>query len=104
MSYRKRLNGSKKFSAMRAARERKRMEDPPPSYAEELPRHRRQLIIRSFEFGEPIEHVFDCYRTRRCDCFRVVVDGQELPQRMGWSGVTELARKSFVRVLSARNL
>lgn len=105
MGYRNRLNkGSKKFEKMLQARERKRLEGPPPSYAMELPRYRRQLIIRSFDFGEEVEHVIDCYRTPRVDCFRVIVDGQELPNRLGWSSITELARKAFPRVLSTRNL
>lgn len=71
--------------------------------AAELPLLRRRIEIVDYDFGE-VRHVIEMYRTNRVDCYRVLADGKEWKSRIGWSGVLEGIRKSFVRVASPRNL
>lgn len=97
--FRHRKRGSKKFEAMRTAREAKRLSSPAPEYPAPLPDLRRTIVVTDHDFGK-VEHRFDLYRSNRIDCYRVEVDGKKLPGRYGWSGVIELARKAFVRVRS----
>ncbi len=82
---------------MRAAKERRRMERQGPDYPADLPVLRRQIIVRDFDFGE-VEYTFDLLRSGRIDCYRIRVDGKELPGVFGWSRVLEMIRKGFIRV------
>ena len=86
-----------KLAAMRRGRERAHMEGPSPSYPQPLPDLRRQIIVRDFDFGETI-HTLDLYRTNRVDCYRVVDDGVEWKERIGWSKILAGLRKSLPRV------
>lgn len=108
MAFRTR-RGSHKFNqaACQAGKERVRMsrpfEDRPPE-RDNAGKVVRQIVVRDLELG--VEHVFDCIASKqRCDSYHVLVDGSVgMAQRMGWTDAVELAGKSFVRVLSARNL
>lgn len=101
MTYRKRTRFSKKLqAAMQRGRELARMERPAPEYPPELPDLRRELIVRDHDFGL-VEHRIEFYKTNRRDCYRIVADGVEWKQRMGWSRALAAVRKSFLRVGSA---
>lgn len=95
--YRKRLKHSKKLAAMRAAKERKRLECPAPEYPAELPGLRRTVIVVDHDLGT-VEHRIDLYKTNRVDCYRAVVDGKPWRDRIGWAKVLEGLRKSLPRV------
>jgi hypothetical protein len=82
---------------MREAKERRRMELPAPDYPPDLPELRRQIVVRDFDFGE-VEYTFDLLRSNRIDCYRIRVDGKELPGVFGWSRALEVIRKGFLRV------
>lgn len=86
-----------RLAAMRRGRDATRLESPAPDYAPALPDLRRQIIIRDFDFGEKI-HTLDLYRTDRVDCYRVVADGVEWKERIGWSKILAGLRKSMPRV------
>lgn len=74
--YRRRYKGSQKINERmrrwREAREQKRLDGP-------------------------ARHEFVLLRSDRIDCYRVAVDGQLLPGRMGWARILELIRKTFLR-------
>lgn len=76
------------------------MDSPEQEYPSGLPDLRRQIIIRDFDFGEKI-HTLDLYRTDRVDCYRVVADGVEWKERIGWSKILAGLRKSLPRVGAA---
>jgi len=98
MVYRKRTRFSKRLQeAMQRSRERARMDRAAPEYPPELPELRRELFIRDHDFGL-VEHKIEFYKTDRRDCYRIVADGVEWKQRMGWSKALEAVRKSFIRV------
>lgn len=86
-----------RLEAMRRGRERARLDGPVPDYPQALPELRRQIIIRDFDFGEKI-HTLDLYQTDRVDCYRVVADGVEWKERIGWSKILAGLRKSMPRV------
>lgn len=86
-----------RLAAMRRGWERARLDGPAPEYPPTLPDLRRQIIIRDFDFGEKI-HTLDLYRTDRVDCYRVVADGVEWKERIGWSKILAGLRKSMPRV------
>ena len=100
--YRKRFKGSKKFNERfaraRKTRLRNRLELPEIDYPIELPELRRRIIVEDFDFGETIRHEILLYRSNRIDCYRLVVDGQEISNKIGWARVLEILRKAFVRV------
>jgi hypothetical protein len=60
-------------------------------------RPRRTIIVIDNDFGTVV-HQIDLYATNRIDCYRAVADGVEWKKRIGWSGVLECLRKSFVRL------
>lgn len=102
MPYHKRTKGSHKFNERmaraRAARERKRLESPAPDYPPPDVEHERRIIIEDICGGETVRHEFLLTESNRVDCYRVSVDGRELPGRYGWTRTLEMARKAFVRV------
>ena len=81
----------------RAAKERKRLDQPAPEYPVELPELRRCVIVIDFDHGR-VEHRIDLFRTNRVDCYRAVVNGKVWKERVGWTQVLNGFRKSFVRV------
>lgn len=99
MAYRNRTRQSAKMDAARAAKARLREEGEAPDYPVPLPDLRRTIIVVDHDFGD-VEHRIDLFKTRRVDCYRVVADGREWKERMGWSRVLESLRKSFLRVRS----
>jgi hypothetical protein len=86
-----------KLATMRRGREAARLEPPAPDYPSVLPELRRQIIICDFDFGEKI-HTLDLYRTDRVDCYKVIADGVEWKERIGWSKILAGLRKSMPRV------
>lgn len=102
MSYRKRVSGSKKFNAMLAAKLRKIGEGEAPDYPMPLPALRRKITIESYELLEPVKHEILLYTTDRIDCYRMIVDGIVIEEKIGWSKVLDKVRKSFVRVGGVR--
>ncbi len=95
--YRKRINGSKKYNAMRAARLRQIQEGPAPDYPPVLPELRRRIILEDFDFGE-VRYEINLHRTNRVDCYRMEADGSMIAERIGWSRVLEKIRKGFLRI------
>lgn len=95
--YRVTRKSAEQRQAMRLARDAKRMAAPAPDYPPELPDLRRRIIIIDYDFGERI-HTLDLYRTNRIDCYRVVADGIEWKDRIGWSKLLSGLRKSMPRV------
>lgn len=97
MSYRKTKRGQEQLARMRAAREANRMARPMDERAPDLPDLRRRIIIEDFDFGHSV-HVLDLFKTNRVDCYRVVADGIEWKERIGWSRILSGLRKSMPRV------
>jgi hypothetical protein len=93
---------ARKLEAMRRGRERARLERPAPARAPELPSLRREVIVRDYDSGEPVEHRLALFKTRRIDTYRIEADGK--PWRCGgWSAALAGLRKAFVRVPSPRS-
>lgn len=103
--YRKRMNGSKKYNERmaraRAAKERIRLEGPPPDYPAPLPEIRRRIVIDDYDCGETMRHELVLHRSNRSDCYLVEVDGVMLPDRHGWAKILEMVRKAFPRIAAA---
>lgn len=85
---------------MRAAKAAKMEAGPVPDYPAALPDLRRRIIVIDYDFGERI-NTLDLYRTNRRDCYRVVADGVEWKERIGWSRILAGLRKSMPRVSAA---
>lgn len=103
MPYRVTKRKRERLAAMRAAKERKRMDLGTDDPRFEPPELRRRVVVMDYDFGE-VTHVLDLYRTDRIDCYRVDADGKPWRDRVGWSGVLEGLRKSLPRVLSSRSV
>jgi len=88
-------------AAMQAGRDAARMSRAAPTYPAELPDLRMRITVERFD-GAEVRHVFEMHRTRRCDVYRVTIDGKPWRQ-VGLSGVLEGLRKACPRVLSARH-
>lgn len=88
-----------KLAAMRRGRDAARLASPAPEYPAELPSLRRRIVIEDFDFGHRV-HVLELYKTDRIDCYRVVSDGVEWKDRIGWSRIVAGLRKSLPRVMS----
>lgn len=89
-----------RLEAMRRGRERARIEGPAPDYPAILPDLRRRIVIEDWDFGHKV-HVLELHRTNRVDCYRVVADGVEWKDRIGWSKILAGLRKSMPRVGAA---
>ena len=100
--YRKRTTCSRKLAAARAARDAARMAGPAPDYPPDLPRLRRVVIVIDYDFGTPVIETMRLYRTSRIDSYRAEINGKTWKPRIGWSGVLEGLRKSFIRLASPR--
>ncbi|HDZ62550.1 MAG TPA: hypothetical protein ENH40_05335 [Nitrospirae bacterium] len=105
--YKKRTKGSKKYNAMRTAKERKRLEGPAPDYPAELPDLRRRVTIEDFDFGY-VKEVVELHKTGRIDSYRMIVDGTIIKngntERIGWARVLGKIRLAFPRVGSFRGI
>lgn len=97
--YRSRKKISKKLAAMRAAKERIRLESDAPDYPPALPNLRRIVIIIDFDFGKTV-NIIKLFKTNRIDCYRAEVDGKVWKEKIGWAKTLEGIRKSFLRVNS----
>lgn len=97
MAYRKTRRSKETLARMNAGRDAARMEQTAHEYPREFPDLRRRIIIIDYDFGERV-HTLDLYRTNRVDCYRVVADGAEWKQRIGWSAILAGLRKSMPRV------
>lgn len=89
------------LAAMRAAKERKRLESPAPDYPAKLPDLRMRITIERLDFGREA-HVIELHRTRRIDVYRATVDGQPWITA-GLTHVLSGIRKACPRVLSPRS-
>jgi len=89
--------GSKKRA--KASRDAARMAEDAPDYPRtfDKTKPRRTVLVFDHDFGTVV-HQIDLYATSRIDCYRAVADGVEWKKRVGWSGVLECLRKSFVRL------
>jgi len=85
------------LALMREAKARKRISTDSPDYGTDMPELRRRIVITDYDHGEVV-HTLDLHRTDRIDCYRVVVDGVEWKQRIGWSRILSGIRKSMPRV------
>ncbi len=85
---------------MNKAKERLRIESDISDYPKILPQKRRVLTYTDYDSGEPVTHVFECYKSKRVDCFKVIVDGKLWKECIGWSKILEGLRKASPRVLS----
>lgn len=90
------------LAAMRAAKERKRLERDPPAYPADLPDVRMRITVERLDFGHE-SHVFELRKTRRVDVYDIHVDGQPW-KRGGLTAALEGLRKACPRVASARAL
>ena len=97
MPYRKSSKYRQQLENMRAAKAAKRMNGIAPEYAADLPDLRRRIVIEDFDFGHKV-HVLELYRTNRRDCYRVVADGVEWKDRIGWSRILAGLRLAMPRV------
>lgn len=90
------------LAAMRASKERKRMEREPPAYPAELPDLRMRITVERMDFGHQA-HVFELRKTRRVDVYDIHVNGQPW-KRGGLTAALEGLRKACPRVASAKAL
>jgi len=88
-------------AAMQAGRAAALMARPAPAYPADLPDLRMRITVERYD-GAEVRHVFELHRTRRCDVYRVTIDGKPWRQA-GLSGVLEGLRKACPRVLSDRH-
>jgi len=99
--YRKRIKGSKKYNAMRAARLRQIGEGPAPDAPLPIPDLRRRVTIEDFDFGY-VREVIELHKSNRIDSYEMIVDGTVIKrtnsERIGWSRVVEKIRMAFLRV------
>lgn len=97
MPYRKTKRSKEALARMKAGKDAARISRPAPDYPAPLPELRRRLVIEDFDFVHRV-HVMEFYRTNRVDCYRVVADGVEWKERIGWSRILAGLRKSMPRV------
>jgi len=95
--FKKRTGCSKKLESMRRGKERKRLDGDAPDYPIELPELRRKIVVTDYDYGD-VTHVFECFKTNRVDCYRVLIDGKLWKKRVGWSNILAVIRKGFIRV------
>ena len=89
---------NERLARARSTRTQNRLKSPEHSYPRELPELRRKIIVIDYDFGEPIQHEILLHRSNRIDTYKVFVDGNALPGRIGWARVLEMIRKAFIRV------
>jgi hypothetical protein len=89
------------FAKARIAKEQKRLNGHTPNYPSDIPELRRKIVITDFDNDEPIEHVFDLYRSDRIDCYKVYINGALWKNRIGWSNILAALRKSIPRKKAA---
>lgn len=92
-----------RLAAMRAAKERKRLDGQAPDYPPELPDLRMRITIERFDTGDsPAIQVMELRKTTRVDCYDAYANGEMWKQRIGLSRVLEWVRKANPRLLSHR--
>ena len=99
MAFRKTKRSKETLARMQAGKVAARMDRPAPDYPQQLPSLRRRIVVEDFDFGHSV-HVLELHRTNRVDCYRVVADGVEWKERIGWSKILAGLRKSMPRVTS----
>lgn len=85
---------------MREAKSHKRLMEESPCYPLDIPDLRRRIIIEDYDFGRVVRHEFELRKTRRIDCYKVIVDGVEWKKSIGWSAVLAGLRKALPRMRS----
>lgn len=97
MAYRKTRRSIETLARMKAGKDAARMARPAPHYPQQLPDLRRRIVVEDWDFGHSV-HVLELHRTNRVDCYRVIADGVEWKERIGWSKILAGLRKSMPRV------
>ena len=85
---------------MREAKEREILSGPSPQYPLDVPDLRRKIIIEDYDSGTVVRHEIELHRTSRIDCYRVVIDGKEWKNFVGWSAILSGIRKALPRMRS----
>lgn len=99
MAYRKTKRSIETLARMKAGKDAVRMDRTAPDYPATLSNLRRRIVIEDWDFGHQV-HVLELHRTNRVDCYRVVADGVEWKERVGWSKILAGLRKSMPRISS----
>lgn len=88
---------------MRRGRDRARMAGPAPDYPDELPRLRRIVVVIDLDSGRPLVRMWQLWRTRRCDSYRLRDGLRWGVARIGWARVLWQIREAYCRVSSPRH-
>lgn len=99
--YRRSARYEQRIRAMQQGRRRAMLARDPVSRWDP-PDLRRRLIVEDYDTGEVQRTVIDMHATTRIDCYRVAVNGNERPGRMGWSRILSLLRVAIPRKCSPR--
>lgn len=87
----------KKLENFRKAKERKRLERPPPEYPEPRPLYRKRITVENFDHGYE-KMVLHLYDSGRIDSYTVECDGVVLSWRTGMARVWDFVLERFKRV------
>lgn len=98
--YKKSKKYAEMCARMREAKDRKRLASGPPVYPLDIPDIRRRIVVEDYDCGRVVRHEFELHKTRRIDCYRVIVDGKEWKKSAGWSAVLAGLRKALPRLRS----
>lgn len=63
---------------------------------------RRRLIVEDYDTGAVVRTIIDMHATTRIDSYRVVVNGNTQPGRVGWSRILSVLRAAIPRKCSSR--
>lgn len=63
---------------------------------------RRRIIVEDYDTGDVIRTIIDMHATTRIDSYRVVVNGNPQPGRIGWSRILTTLRGAIPRKCSPR--
>lgn len=86
-----------RLQAMRAAKERNRLEHPPPDYPTEMPLYRRRITVEDFDFGYR-KVQYHLYDSGRVDSYTVEENGEVIKWRIGFARILNLLLDKFKRV------
>ena len=92
--YRKTKRSKETLARMKAGKDAARINKPAPNYPAALPELRRRIVIEDWDFG----HKAHVLVLNRRDCYKVIADGVEWKERVGWSKILAGLRKSMPRI------
>lgn len=86
-----------KLARMREAKEKARLEYPPPDYPQIIPLYRRRITVEDFDFGykKVVLHLYD---SGRIDSYTVEMDEVVVAWRKGFARVLNILLDQFKRV------